>query len=353
MSSSPGAAGWPRIPWHRLARPAAAGFLLGYAVLHPVSMVIFQWLDPRLGAGLSHGQGGGVWGPIAHSFHLSMLPMGLVFGTIGALVATLYGFHRLVLTAQKDRLAHQAELLRQSNEELARLELANRRTSQFMAHDFKTALGCVAGFATQLLQQPRLREDGDVATALVCIRRQAHRMLGSVADLLEFARVREDRGPQMEPVSVADVFREAVSDFSLPAHTRRITLGDHYLDCPRVFADPRLLRRVFCNLISNAIRHNGPDTQVRLDARAAESHKEIVASCCDDGGGIPPEVLPSIFTEFNGANDTLGESTGLGLAFCKAVVEAHGGRIWCESEPDHGARFFLTIPITKQSDHDH
>ena len=106
-------------------------------------------------------------------------------------------------------------------------------------------------------------------------------MMGSVTDLLELARVRERSDPQMEPIFASDLLQEAVSDFSLPAHTERIALGDNYHSCPRLFADGRLLRRVLCNLISNAIKHNGPDTQVRLDAQLAESHSGILFSCCD------------------------------------------------------------------------
>ena len=338
--------------WRSRVWPATAGFLFGYVVLHPVSMVVFQCLDPRIAASVPHEKAGALLGPIAHSFHLGMLPMGLVFGVIGALIATFYACYRLTLTAQRDRLAEQAEMLKRNNAELARLELANRRTSQFMAHDFKTALGCVAGFAGQLLERPQLQEDRDVASALVCIRSQAHGMMGSVTDLLEFARVRESREPRMRPTCVAELLEEAVSDFSLPAHTERITLGDNYPSCPRLFADARLLRRVLCNLISNAIKHNGPNTQVWLDAQVAGSRMDVLFSCRDDGAGIPPEVLPSIFTEFTGTNDSPGESTGLGLAFCKAVVEAHGGRIWCESTPEQGARFFFTVPLPKEPNHD-
>ena len=337
--------------WRSLAWPATAGFLFGYIVLHPVSMVVFQWLDPRCAAVL-HGEAGAILGPIVHSFHLDMLPMAIVFGVIGALIAAFYACYRLTLTAQRDRLAAQAELLRHNNEELARLELANRRTSQFMAHDFKTSLGCVAGFAAQLLEQPQLKEDHEVASALACIRRQAYGMLGSVADLLEFSRVREGRPPQMKPTSVPKLIEEAVSDFCLPAHTERITLGDHYRGCPPMFADDRLLRRVLCNLISNAIKHNGPDTQVRLDARLADSRTEILFSCCDDGAGIPPEAMPSIFNEFVGTNDSSCDSTGLGLAFCKTIVEAHRGRIWCESTPEQGTQFLFTIPLSKAPDNE-
>jgi signal transduction histidine kinase len=221
-----------------------------------------------------------------------------------------------------------------------------------MAHDFKTSLGCVAGFATQLLQRPRLQEDHDVAAALICIRRQANVMIGNVTDLLEFSRVREGHQPRMKPVSVAELLQETVSDFSLPAHTERITLGDNYTGCPSLFADPRLLRRVLCNLISNAIKHNRPDTKVQLDAQLVESRTEVVFSCRDDGIGIPTEVLPSIFTEFAGTNDSSHDSTGLGLAFCKAVVETHGGRIWCESTTEQGTQFFFTVPLPQEPNND-
>lgn len=370
------------IRWRGLVWQALAGFLFGFIVLHPVSMVIFQMLDPRLAvpmsddmaAGKADGMADGFLGPIAHSFRLAMWPMGMVFGTVGAAIATSYGYHRLTLTLQRDLLAeqlshnerlrqdlaHQAGLLKRSNQVLAELELANRRTAQFMAHDFKTALGCVGGFANELLEKPRLQRDREVADALACIRRQAHRMMGSVTDLLEFARVREKREPQMEQVSVTALLQEAAGDFSLPAQTEQVILGEHYADCPPLWADPRLLRRVLCNLISNAIKHNGPATRVWLDAKVDESGEFVVFGCRDDGAGIPPEVLPSIFTEFATTGDRSGESTGLGLAFCKAVVEAHGGRIWCKSTPAAaastsdpkgacGARFYFTIPLHKES----
>ena len=336
--------------WRKLFWQAVVGFLFGYLVLHPVSMVIFQWLDPRLAATMPYAMAsavsGGWFAPIAHSFHLSMLSMGLVFGMIGALISTSYAYHRSLVAAQRDRLAEQAEVLKQNNVELARLELANRRTSQFMAHDFKTALGCVAGHATQLMEQPQLQENGDVLNTLLRIRRQAHGMMGSVADLLEFARVRERSDRQRQAISVTELLQEAVSDFSLPMHVEQITLGANHPCCPPVLADARQLRRVLCNLISNAIKHNGPGARVWLDAEVDESRGEALISCRDDGAGVSPEVLPGIFAEFASTGESSSESTGLGLAFCKTVVEAHRGRIWCENS-QQGAQFLFTIPFAE------
>jgi len=327
---------------------AVAGLVFGYFVLHPVSMVVFHWLDPRIAAAMPHSMQGGLRAPVFHSFELSMLPMALVFAVIGALITTFYGHHRLTLTVQRDRLAEQTERLRQYNAELARLELANRRTTQFMAHDFKTSIGCVGGFAGELLEKPSLSQDRDLVDALVCIRRQSHRMMGTVTDLLELARVREGGVPQMESISLSGLLEEAVSDFSLPAHAKQIALGKQHRNCPSAWGDPRLLRRVLCNLISNAVKHNGPETHVSLDAQMDESGRQIRFACWDDGTGIPTDILPSIFTEFTTAGDASGGSTGLGLAFCKSVVEAHNGRIWCESSPQ-GARFFFTIPLEEEN----
>jgi len=291
IAGSPNGFSGPRIRRRSLAWEAAAGFLFGFIVLHPAaSGLICRWLDPRIPAAVPDEKAERFLALIADLFQRDMLAMGLSFGVIGALIATSYGYHRQILAIHRDRLAEQAEVLKQKNEELARLELASRRTAQFMAHDFKTALGCVSGFANELLAKPELQADVDVASALVCIRRQAHGMMGSVTDLLEFARVRESCEPRMKPMSVAELLEEAVSDFSLPAHTERITLDDNCPSCPRLFADRRLLRRVLCNLISNAIKHNGPDTQVWLDAQVAQSRTEVLFSCCDDGAGVHPLV---------------------------------------------------------------
>lgn len=360
ISSSPKAIPGPFVWWRSLAMQAVLGFLFGYVILHPASMVIFQCLDPRMADAMPDEMAGGFFAPIAQSFTLAHLPMALVFSIMAAVIAALYGYHRLAISFQRDRLAEelahneklrtdlaaQAERLAQKNEELARLELANRRTTQFMAHDFKTALGCIAGFSKELFEMPELQQKPKVANALACIRRQAHRVIGSVSDLLQLARVRETGPPRMESVSVAGLLEEALSDFSLPAEAKQVSLGEQHTRCPPVLANRSLLRRVLCNLVSNAIKHNKPGTRVWLDAQVHPSGRAVVFSCRDDGAGVPPELLPSLFHEFTTNGDCSGGLTGLGLAFCKAAVEAHRGRIACKNLRQ-GVQFLFAIPIAQ------
>jgi signal transduction histidine kinase len=325
-------------------------------------MVIFQCLDPRIAATMPPGMHEGFLGPIAHSFSLQHLPMGLVFGLVTALIATGYGYHCLALAFQRDclawelrcneefraQLAGQADQLKQQNEELARLELTNRRATRFMAHDFKNALSCIGMSAELLLMKPALQQQQEVADALRCICRHAHRMAGSITDFLQLARIRERGDHTMERISVTALLHEAVTDFSLPDHTTQIALGSQYEHCPALLANRDLLRRVICNLIANAIKHNRPGTRVWVDALAQQSGQEVIFSCRDNGAGIPPEVVPFLFQEFAPTSNSPGGSTGLGLAFCKTAVEAHKGRIWCENLPQ-GARFLFTIPIPKEN----
>lgn len=345
-----------RVRWQTLALHGLLGLLFGYLVLHPLSMVIFQWLDPRMIAAMpenamSHHMAGGVFAPISLSFTLNHLPMALAFGIIAALTAMGYTYHRLTVSVQRDRLAEQAEQLRHKNEQLARLELANRRATQFMAHDFKTALSCIGGFSHELLDKPALRHDPEVAGALACIRRQAHQMMGCVLDLLQLARVRERGDPPKEPMSVEKLLCDAASDFCLPANAGQVGLGEAHRHCPPVLANRQLLHRVLCNLISNAVKHNHSGTRVWLDAQLHSAGNELLFSCRDDGVGVSPDVMPSLFHEFAEAHDSSNGSTGLGLAFCKAAVQSHGGRIWCENLTQ-GTQFCFTIPLNKEHAHE-
>lgn len=324
----------------------AHGFLFGFLLLHPISMLIFRWLDPRLAQGV-HQLEMSLLTPLLHSFHLDMAPMGLVFGTLGGVVGLAAGRYRARLARQRDELAEQAQALAARNEHLAKLEQANRRHTQFMVHDFKGHLATIGGFTEHLLEKDSRWAPED-REALTRIRRQTQRMSAAVMDLLQFARLQESPTLRRTDTSVSHLLETVAADVTLPAHLGRVELGPGRRHCPDVSVDAPLVERVLVNLVLNALKHNRPGTRVVIDAHV-RSPGEVAFTCADDGCGISPEALSTLFQEFgNVGASSHDDSTGLGLAFCKKAIEAHGGRIWCESSSGRGARFTFTVPTGAQ-----
>ena len=135
--------------------------------------------------------------------------------------------------------------------------------------------------------------------------------------------------------------------------TRDVTVSaeiDVAPDLPLVMADRRRVVQVIGNLASNAARHSPENSVIRVSAERKGTHVEV--SVADQGRGIPAGDLPHLFRKFSQTENTDTESdTGLGLAICKGIVEAHGGRIRAESDgPGLGARFSFTLPLAQDAD---
>jgi signal transduction histidine kinase len=338
--------GWPRSVLGALGH-GAVGFLFGVLILHPFSMIIFRYLDPRLAHGMGRHVAQGSWvTSIAHSFNFEMAPMGLVFGLFSSAIALIGGYYRAHLARQRDQLAAQAALLIEKNEQLVKLEASKRRHTQFMVHDFKGHLSIITGFVEHLLDQEEFHWPRASLEALRAIRRQSLRMAGAVIDLLEFSRLKESPTLQRETADVSQLLVSAASDLSLPTGAGWVEVAPIRAECPYVAMDKRLIRRVLVNLALNALKHNPGQTHVTLAARYVPESGEIEITCTDDGRGLSDQALASLFKEYGTAEDTgCEDSTGLGLAFCKTAVEAHGGRIWCDNLTGMGARFSFTIPV--------
>ena len=116
---------------------------------------------------------------------------------------------------------------------------------------------------------------------------------------------------------------------------------------PTVWSDPVQLTQLFQNLVGNGIKFRGEKPpSVRLEAKREDNHWHFTVA--DNGIGIAPKDFERIFVIFQRLHGRQRyPGTGIGLAICKKIVERHGGRIWVESEPGHGATFHFTIPITK------
>ena len=152
---------------------------------------------------------------------------------------------------------------------------------------------------------------------------------------------------EYKDIDINEYLKECHASNSVLAQAKSIALKlDIPEPLPAVSFDVDRINQVINNLITNAIKFSYPETQITLSAKIAEKMVEI--SVRDQGQGIPKDEIAKIFAEFGRASvkSTAGEkSTGLGLAIVKRIVEAHGGRIWVESEVGVGSVFSFTLPL--------
>ena len=172
-----------------------------------------------------------------------------------------------------------------------------------------------------------------------------------IGGLLDVARIETGTLPVTpEPTEVARLVDRARNTFLSSGGRHDLDL-DLALDLPPVMADRSRIVQVLSNLLSNAARHSLESSVIRVTAVREDLH--VAVTVADEGTGISAEQLPHLFRKFSLTHGEDGErrigGSGLGLAICKGIVEAHGGRIWAESDgPGQGARFTFTIPVAEE-----
>ncbi len=239
-------------------------------------------------------------------------------------------------------------------QDLTPLEELERLRAEFLgmvSHELRTPLTSIRGSATTLLDEESALDRAEMQQYHRIIVEQADHMRGLISDLLDMARIEMGTlSISPEPSDVATLIDEARKTF-LSAGGRNSLDIDMAPDLPRVMADRRRIAQVLGNLLSNAARHS-PDASA-IGVTIARDALHVSISVTDRGRGISAELLPHLFRKYarpEGA--TKGRdlaAVGLGLAICKGIVEAHGGRIWAESEgPGLGARFTFTIPAMEE-----
>ncbi len=236
-------------------------------------------------------------------------------------------------------------------QDLAPLEELERQRVEFLSmvsHELRAPLTSIKGSSAAVLGAAPALPRAEMLQFFRVIDGQADHMLGLIGNLLDAGRI-EAGTLSVEPESseVAALVDRARNTFLSGGarHAVRIELPP---DLPRVMADRERIVQVLNNLLSNAARHSPESTPIRVEAAHEGVHVEV--SVCDWGRGMPPEMLAQLFRKhvaLDGANAGGGiGTTGLGLAICKGLVEAHGGRIRAESAGlGKGARFAFTLPV--------
>jgi len=228
---------------------------------------------------------------------------------------------------------------------LKTLEREKEGFISMIAHDMKSSLSVIGGFVLRLLQK-RDHLDTDMGEKyLEVIRNETGRLEAFVEDFLDFSRLQAGRLTlNLSATSVDKLLLELYQAYEPKAADLGLRLClESNDDLPLIEGDSRQLRRVFANLLDNAVKFSAVGGTITLCSQLGE--EGLVITVRNDGPGIPPEELPFIFDAFHrGKIGKKIKGFGLGLASVKAIVEAHGGRVLVESQPGQGSVFRVILP---------
>ena len=264
--------------------------------------------------------------------------------------------NRLVLGARVRsllKLKAATDALEESARKMKELEKLRDDLMKMIVHDLKSPL-------TSILATVEMLMDGDFGavtpeqkSALGDCEGKAEDLLALIEDLLEVRRIEETALKlNLEPVAPGALLTEIVHEWNHRFQQDRASATvEAAEDAPVFHADRPLIKRVIGNLIQNALTHSA--TAVKLHLSVRRDGDGVLFTVSDNGPGIPPEYHEIIFRKFEQVrtpNAPRVRSSGLGLAFCKLVVESHGGRIWVQSAGEgQGSAFHFSLPATPPS----
>jgi signal transduction histidine kinase len=177
--------------------------------------------------------------------------------------------------------------------------------------------------------------------------RSSERLQRLISSLLDIHRL--ESGQQIvekKPVNIVELLDECIETITPAAISREVTIEKEILgSLPEVNGDNEMLRRVVINLLENAIKFSPQHRTVTIAAK--QSGMNVTVWVEDQGPGIPTEQKDRIFAKFvRLKNEGTAKGFGIGLAFCRLAIQAHGGSIWVENANTGGSRFLFTLPVT-------
>lgn len=245
-------------------------------------------------------------------------------------------------------LRHGNELLRSQRDALLRVQQQKEKLSAFVVHDLNNRLTTIIGLSDLMAGDAELTEPTRESAQLISD--AADSIQRMVMNLLDISRSEDgELVLRLQDVDVEELFLRACQRQKVRARLRRQTLRCEVgPGGQRLLADAELLTRLIDNLIDNAIKYAPADSHIELLARPLSDQRTLEIRVSDEGPGIPPAQRERIFEKYVQLDphvDSRWAGRGLGLAFCRLVAEAHGGRVFVEDNTPRGSTFCLQLPL--------
>ncbi|MBN1936511.1 MAG: PAS domain-containing protein [Anaerolineae bacterium] len=249
----------------------------------------------------------------------------------------------ILLHDRDDRLTGRLLVLRDISER-KQLEQARDNLMHTIVHDLRSPLSGVNMALNVIVQGQAMSETQQQMIGIA--QNSVNRMSMLIDSILDVSRMESGQMPLARSAVRLEALIATVIQLQTPlTQLNRLRLIDESPDnLPAVWGDAEVIGRVLQNLVDNAIKFTPAGGEIRMTARHDPETAQMLVSVADNGPGISPEVQERLFQKF-ATGDTPGRGTGLGLAFCRLAVEAHGGRIWVESEPGKGTTFTFSLPV--------
>jgi DNA-binding LacI/PurR family transcriptional regulator/signal transduction histidine kinase len=267
-------------------------------------------------------------------------PLGLLVLEVGPTEGAIYEN----LRAQISSALQGSRLLQQVLKRTQQLEAANSELEAFsysVSHDLRAPLRGIDGFSHLLIEDYKAALPEDAQRLLSRIQSNTKKMSDLIDDLLAFSRVGR-KALQVESVDMNRLVQEVLNDFGADNGLKQVEVVVESL--PSCKADRSLLKQVWINLISNAIKYSSKRENPRIEIRHITQDHKTVYLVKDNGVGFDMQYLDKLFGVFQRLHrEDEFEGTGIGLATVSRIIERHGGRVWAEAQLNNGATFYITL----------
>jgi signal transduction histidine kinase len=262
-------------------------------------------------------------------------------------------FTQRARVVNRDELGTLANDVNHMCEELGRLyrqiEEASKHKSQFLAnmsHELRTPLNAILGYTELIIDSVYGNISEEVRTVLARVQKSGQHLLGLINDVLDLSKIEAGQLTlSVDDYSIKGVVQNVLSAVESLAAEKRLALNvEIQPNLPMGSGDERRLTQVLLNLVGNAIKFTD---EGQVGIKVSTENDSLLVAVSDTGPGIAESNQARIFEEFQQAEKSTAAKkggTGLGLAISKRIIEMHGGSIWVESSPGHGATFLFKVP---------